>query len=832
MASKYRSRLLHEDPHADREQSRYEKPIPSREYILTYLEQRGEPASHQQLAIELLLFDVDEQDALLRRLMAMTRSGQLLNSRRGVFGLVNKMDLIKGRVQGKREGYGFVISEDATSDLFLSHGEMRKVFDGDEVLARVSSIDSRGRREGRVVEILVRRHTQLIGRFYPEHGFGKVIPHNKSIAHEIMVPPGCQAKAQSGDFVTVKITQYPDAHHHAIGEVVEILGDVATPGLEIELAIRCHDIRFSWSQEVEHEVKGLPSKLKKTDSKGRVDLRHLPFVTIDGEDAKDFDDAVYCEASLQNNKRIGYTLYVAIADVSHYVHPSSPLDLEAQLRGTSVYFPGHVVPMLPEELSNGLCSLKPHEDRLALVCEMDFDLQGQMQCFCFYEGIIHSHARLTYTEVAGILQPPANDTEKQLQQKLEQKHASLLPHLAALYNLYKKLANARYQRGALDFDTVETRIVFSADGRINEIIPVERNDAHKLIEECMLSANVAAADLLLDAKIPALYRVHAGPSEDKLANLYLFLSSIGVGFPRHEKPSPADFQKIIKALENRPDRHLLQTQIIRSMSQAVYQPENIGHFGLGYDAYTHFTSPIRRYPDLLVHRALRYLIRNKPKQPGVFPQSGAAKLSKPDIYPYQLEGLKEFGQKCSHFERRADEATRDVISWLKCEYMQKHLGETFAGVVTSVTNFGLFVELEGIHVDGLVHISSLRNDYYHFDHETHTLQGERTGLCFKIGEPVVVVIAKVNLDERKIDLHLQSGGKYVSTRPLPQRLRHHRSSKKASFSKTKNTNKGSNPKSHSIKKDKHSASINKTNKRKIRVAKNKNQSKRKGNTRL
>ena len=758
-----------QDPFAEREASRYENPIPSREFILEHLEKRGEPASHLELCTELLLFDAVAQDALLRRLGAMTRDGQLISTRNGMFGLINKMDLIKGVIQGNKDGFGFVIPEDGSDDLYLSPHQMSAVFDGDTVLAKQSGMDRRGRREGRIVKVLERKTSQFVGRFYSDQGIGVVIPHNKRITNEILIPPKLHKKAKDGDFVVVQVTQFPHGHHKATGEVLEILGDVSTPGMEIELALRVHNIPHEWPAAVLEEMKRYPARVDGDKEPHRIDLRDKPFVTIDGEDAKDFDDAVFCE----RRRGKGYTLYVAIADVSHYVQIGSALDAEAQVRGNSVYFPGHVIPMLPEHLSNGLCSLKPKEDRLVMVCELDISLHGDIEEYCFYEGIIHSKARLTYTEVAAMLQPPKSDTEKLLQQRVSEKHKALLPHLKELYSLYKQLLLVRAERGALDFETVETRIVFSDQRRIKEIIPVERNDAHRLIEECMLCANVASADLLQDARLPALYRVHEGPSEEKLKNLYDFLREIGIALPRKAKPTPQDYAQILQKLKDRPDRALLQTLVIRSLMQAVYQPANLGHFGLGYEAYTHFTSPIRRYPDLLVHRAIRYLIRSGRPQAGVLPAENATKLKRGDIYPYKLPDLETLGLQCSQSERRADAATWDVINWLKCEYMQNRVGDEFAGVVIGVTNFGLFVELTDVYVEGLVHVTALTNDYYHFDSVSHTLTGERSGLCFRLGDQVRVVVARVDLDERKIELQLKSGGTAGSGpgRALPQRER-------------------------------------------------------------
>jgi len=757
------------DPHAAREAARYDNPIPSREFIIAHLEQRGEPASHMELCTDLLLFDADAQFALERRLEAMTRDGQLMSNRRGVYGLVNKMDLLKGRIVGNKDGFGFLIPEDKSGDLFLSPRQMQKVFDGDTVLARVSGVDQRGRREGKIVEILERKTDQLVGRYYAESGIGMVMPHSKRITQEILIPAGKHKKAKDGDFVVVKITQFPQERHKATGEVLEVLGDVSKPGMEIEVALRTHEIPNEWPREVTQEMKHFPKAVDgDKEREGRVDLRKLPFVTIDGEDAKDFDDAVCC----QHKRGKGFNLYVAIADVSHYVKINSALDSEAQIRGNSVYFPGHVIPMLPEHLSNGLCSLKPKEDRLVMVCELEISASGAIQNFCFYEGIIHSHARLTYTEVAAMLQTPKTDAEKLLQQRITARYKELLPELKNLYALYKQLLQARTERGAMDFETVETRIVFSEQRRIKEIIPVERNDAHRLIEECMLCANVAAAELLQKAKLPALYRVHEGPSEEKLGKLYDFLRSLGIGINRKARPTPKDYKLILDKLKDRPDRSLLQTMVIRSLMQAVYQPTNLGHFGLGFAAYTHFTSPIRRYPDLLVHRAIRYLIRSNKTTEGVLRSGKVATLKRGDIYPYKSDDFEAMGVQLSMTERRADAATYDVLNWLKCEYMQGRIGEEFAGIVTTVTSFGLFVELSDIYIEGLVHVTALTNDYYHFDAASQTLTGERSGLCFRMGDQVRVVVSKVDLDDRKIDLQLiDSTASKGTGRALPQRTR-------------------------------------------------------------
>lgn len=739
------------DPFANREAENYEKPIPSREFIMEYMEQVGEPVSYEHLCEHLELTDDEDQlEALRRRLIAMARDGQLISNRRGVYGLADKMELIKGRIQGNKEGMGFFIPQDGSGDLFLSPGEMVKVFDGDIVLARVSGVDRRGRREGMIVEVLERRTTQVVGRFYHEQGFGLVVPDNRRISQEILIPEKDIGKAQDGQFVVAEIRSYADHRRKAVGAITEILGDHMAPGMEIDVALRGHGIPFEWPKDVERAVAGLTEEVAEADLAGRIDLRHLPFVTIDGEDAKDFDDAVFCEPMDNGGSR----LYVAIADVSHYVKPGSPLDDEAQKRGNSVYFPGHVVPMLPEVLSNGLCSLKPKVNRLTMVCEMELNASGQVEHYRFFEGVIFSHARLTYTEVADMMEESESDTRARSKERLRERYANVVPHLETLYATYLKMAAARQEAGALDFSSTETRIVFGETRKIAEIVPVLRNNAHRLVEECMLAANVCTARFLEDSDLPVLYRVHEGPNTDKLENLSAFLRELGLVLTRKTKPEPKDYQRILESVGDRPDAHLIQTMLVRSMLQAVYQPENIGHFGLGFDAYTHFTSPIRRYPDLLVHRGLRFLIREGKKKQRIRQVDGAPVLTRKEIYPYQLKDMQHFGETCSTYERRADAASYDVQDWLKCEYVQDRVGDEFDGTVSSVTGFGLFVTLNDIYVEGLVHITALQNDYYKFDPVRQLLRGEHSGTEYHLGDSVRVRVARVDLDDRKIDLQL------------------------------------------------------------------------------
>jgi ribonuclease R len=737
------------DPFAQREAENYANPIPSREYIIQTLEQIGEPIGHPELCAHLKLSDEEPVEAVRRRLIAMSRDGQIISNRRGLFGLAAHMDLLKGRIQGNKDGYGFFIPEDGSGDMFLGAREMERLFDGDEVLARHSGFDNRGRREGMVVEILKRRFEQIVGRYYRESGFGILVPDSKRVAHEILIPDQQAGNAQDGQFVVAEITEYPSKRRKAIAKIVEVLGDSTTPGLEIDVAVRSHDIPHIWPEEVEQETARYSEEISEQDLAGRADLRDVPFVTIDGEDAKDFDDAVYARREPGG----GWTLFVAIADVSHYVKIGSALDEEAITRATSVYFPGHVIPMLPEKLSNGLCSLKPRVDRLTMVCEMTIAASGEMTDYNFYEAMIHSHARMTYNEVSDIIELAETDAQKSIQNTLRKRHESLIDDFENLYSLFHALKAVRESRGAMDFDSTETRIVFGEDRKIREIVPVVRNDAHRIIEECMLCANVAAASLLEESKLPALYRVHEGPNPTKLENLRLFLKELDLHLPGGDKPEPADYQYVLKQMAGRPDRILLQTMLIRSLMQAVYQPENLGHFGLGFEAYAHFTSPIRRYPDLLVHRAIRSLIRGKPCA-HTKKHSGAADLARKNIYPYDLKDMIQFGENCSTAERRADAASYSVIDALKCEYMQDRVGDEFVGTITSVTSFGLFVELNDIYVEGLVHISELSNDYYHFDPVHHCLTGERSQKTYRLGDSVEVKVVRVDLDDKKIDLQM------------------------------------------------------------------------------
>ncbi|MDO6825378.1 ribonuclease R [Marinobacter sp. 1_MG-2023] len=736
----------HKDPHANREAQNYENPIQSREFILAHLKDRGAPATHETLCSELGQTSPEGIEALRRRLIAMCRDGQLVCNRRDAYLPIEEADLVSGRVIGHKDGFGFLVPDDGGSDLFLTARQMRQVFHGDRVVARVDRVDDRGRREGVIVDVTEHHTHQTVGRFFKESGIAFVVPENARINHEVLIPEEHAGGAQHGQYVVVDILRQPTIRTQPTGKIVEILGEHMAPGMEIDVAIRSYDIPHSWPEEVGAQAAAIPGEVEEKDKKNRVDIRNMRLVTIDGETARDFDDAIYCEP----RGRGGYRLVVAIADVSHYVRAGSPLDDEALRRGNSVYFPDHVVPMLPEKLSNGLCSLNPDVDRLCMVADMTISAAGNISGYTFYQAVMRSHARLTYTKVSDMLERP--DSEPGY--RLSAQYADVLPHLHNLYDLYKLLRKARTARGAIDFETTETRIIFDAERKIEEIVPVHRNDAHKIVEESMLCANVAAARFLKKHKVPALYRVHDGPSEERLNAVRLFLGELGLQLGGGDQPTSADYQELLSQIVDRPDANVIQTVMLRSLSQAVYSPEESGHFGLGFPSYAHFTSPIRRYPDLIVHRAIKSRIHNPEVtkdivSPTVFDEELAH-------YPYDYARMQQFGEHVSMTERRADDATRDVMAWLKCEFLSEHVGEEFDGVIASVVPFGFFVELADVYVEGLVHISTLSGDYFHHDSAKHRLIGERTAVSFRLGDEVRVRVVRVGLEDRKIDLELIS----------------------------------------------------------------------------
>lgn len=718
------------DPFSEREREKYGgQAIPSREFILSYLEERGAPLTQESLCEEWDIVEDWAVEAVCRRLRAMERDGQLIRNRRQGYGLVAKMDLIKGRVIGHPEGYGFLVPDEGGEDLYISPRQMRQLLHGDRVVMRIAGIDSRGRREAALVEILERNTERVVGRFFQEQGVGFVAPDNRRLSQDIVVPPEGQGDARHGQIVIVELIEQPTKHSRPIGRIREVLGDHMAPGMEVQIAIASHDIPTEWPDAVTAETVRLAPEVPESTKQGRWDLRDLPLVTIDGVTARDFDDAVYCERRGQN-----WRLIVAIADVSWYVRPGSALDEEAQRRGNSVYFPDRVIPMLPEALSNGLCSLNPEVDRLCLACDLTISFLGRITRSRFVAAVMRSHARLTYDAVAAML--VAQDS------RIRRRYEPLLPHLENLYGVFRALQAAREQRGAIDFETQETIIEYGPDRKIERILPTERNDAHRLIEECMIAANVAAARFLQRHRIPGLYRVHEGPTLEKLEKLRCFLGELGLGLGGGDKPAPPDFAMLLERIQGRPDGHLIQTVMLRSLAQAVYSPDNVGHFGLSLEAYAHFTSPIRRFPDLLTHRAIRHVL-----------QGGKA-----DNFGYSHADMAQLGEQCSMTERRADEAVWDAVEWLKCEYMRDKVGEEYDGVVASVTAFGLFVELKDIYVQGLVHVTALRNDYYHFDPAGHRLRGERSGQVYRLGDPLRVRVMRVDLDERKIDFELAEAG--------------------------------------------------------------------------
>ena len=657
------------DPFLEREREQYEHPLPSREYILQLLAEQGVPLAEEMLS-DMLHIKPDEAEVFARRLRAMERDGQIMRNRKRAICVMDKLDLIKGKIQGHPDGFGFLIPEDGSPDLVLSAREMHKSLHGDTVMARVGGMDRRGRREASIVEVLEHGTTRLVGRLYEEHGIQFVVAENRRISQGILVAPSERSNAQPGQVVVLEIMQQPSKNAQPIGRIVEVLGNYADPGMEIEIALRKHDLPNEFPADAKHQAEKFAPQVLPEDYAGREDIRQLPLVTIDGETARDFDDAVYCE-----QQGSGFRLVVAIADVSHYVHTGDALDKEALNRGNSVYFPRRVIPMLPEELSNGLCSINPNVERLCMVCDMQINQQGDIEKYRFYPSVMFSHARLTYNQVADMLANP--------QGEIAQQFAAVLPHINHLYTLFKTLLQAREKRGAIDFETIETQMIFNDSGKIERIIPVMRNDAHRLIEECMLAANVCTANFLNEHQHQALYRVHEGPTPEKLDAVREFFKEFGLQLGGGDEPQAADYAKLLKQIKGRPDMALLQTVMLRSLRQARYAPENVGHFGLGYEAYTHFTSPIRRYPDLLVHRAIKAVLNGKQYKP--------------------KEKWEALGIHCSQTERRADDATRDVEAWLKCFYIRDHLGSVFNGTVSSVTGFGLFVALDDLYVEGLVH---------------------------------------------------------------------------------------------------------------------------------
>ena len=714
------------DTHQATEAEKYARPIPSREYLLETLRASGAPQTADSLAEALKLKDKGLRAALDKRLGAMVRDGQLLRNRRDEYLLLDRVALRTGQVTGHKDGFGFFIPDDGSDDAFLPPSQMRAVMHGDRVAVRIVGVDGRGRKEGAVVEVLERRTRQVAGRFHLEHGVGTVVPDNRRISQRVVIPPKDRNGAAHGSLVVAEIVEPPSRDALAVGRISRVLPEEGVAQTAIELAIASHQLPHEFPAAVLREARRYGKSVEAKGLGPRIDLRNVPLVTIDGEDARDFDDAVFAEPT-----KGGWRLLVAIADVSHYVRPDTALDTEARERATSVYFPSRVIPMLPEQLSNHLCSLMPDVDRACMVAELAIGRDGKVTRARFYAALMRSAARLTYTRAAEALIARDPEVRGTLSQPV-------LDSLESLHDLYRALRRHREVRGALDFESAEVKVIVGDDGRVADLRSYPRNDAHRLIEECMIAANVEAARFLKKHKMPALYRVHAQPDEERILDLKRFLATRGLLLETEGEIDPLKLAKLLKQVQGRPDAPMLEGMIIRSLAQAVYQPENIGHFGLALEAYAHFTSPIRRYPDLLVHRAIRHALAE----------------GTPEDFEHPAREMEQLGQQCSMRERRADEASRDVVAFLKCEFMRDRLGETFAGVVTGVTDFGLFVQLEGLQVDGLVHVATLGRDYYRYEEDRKALVGERSGELYTLGDKLTVKVTRVDPSERKIDFEL------------------------------------------------------------------------------
>ena len=671
------------------------------------------------------------------------------------------MSEVCGTVIGHRDGHGFVHRDDGEAAIYLSQQEMHSVLHRDRVRVRIVRYDRKGRPEGRVLDIIERRKASIIGRLLHENGMWLVAPEDRRYGQDILIPKNATAAATTGQVVAVELTEPPSMFSQPVGRVVEVLGEIDDPGMEIEIAVRKYEVPHRFSAESLAQAAALPDHVRPVDHRHRIDLTDVPLVTIDGEDARDFDDAVYCEPQQLGrgkNAAAGWRLVVAIADVSHYVKPGEPIDDDAYERATSVYFPRRVIPMLPEKLSNGLCSLNPEQDRLSMVCDMVVDDHGAITAYQFYPAVICSQARFTYTEVAAIL---GNTRGPEAQRRSE-----LVPHLIHLHEVYRALLKHRGTRGAVDFETTETQIVADENGRIERIEPRKRNEAHRLIEEAMLAANVCAAEFIADHGHPALYRVHEGPTTEKRITLQNYLKAMGLGVSLSDDPTPGELQAIALATRERPDATQIHAMLLRSMQQAHYTAANSGHFGLAYEAYTHFTSPIRRYPDLLVHRVIKALLNGKryhlatgaledaPKPVKAVRTSDGKAAPKRTASAQELEQWNAAGAHCSSNERRADEASRDVEAWLKCRYMRERLGEEFSGTVSAVVPFGLFVTLDDLYVEGLLHITEIGGGYYRYDEVRQELHGERSGVRYAAGTRVRVQVSRVDLDSRRIDFRM------------------------------------------------------------------------------
>ena len=701
----------------------YKHPIPKRGAILNFLREAGQPLKAEAL---MKGFDLDGQrmrTLLMDQLNKMVRAGQIIENRRGEFCLLEKLQLITGTVSGHQDGFGFLRRDDGGEDMYLSAREMRAIFHGDRVAVRAAGKDRRGRDEARLVEILERGTREIAGEFIRERGIGVVIPDNPKVAHRILIAKGEAGSAKHGQIVVAKILDFPTHVEQATGKIVQVIGEPGKKGIATDIAIHSHGIPTDWPKAVRQQAKKLGREVSAGDKKNRIDLRDANLLTIDGADARDFDDAVFCEPSGK-----GYRLLVAIADVAHYVEKGVPLDKQAIRRGTSVYFPDRVVPMLPEILSNGLCSLKPGVDRLCLVCEMHVGVDGKVSRAKFYEAVMRSSARLTYGQVNDFL---TGKSEKQIPKSVQD-------DVRHLHDVFKVFLKNRRKRGAIELDIPQTRINVDGHGAVTSISAVPRNDAHRLIEESMIAANVQAAKFLRKHKVAGLYRVHAKPDPDRFEELRQYLLELGLKVPHPEHVQPRQLNNLMQKVKDRPDSVAISMALLRSMSHAEYTPKNIGHFGLALDAYAHFTSPIRRYPDLLVHRAVRHILRG----------------GRAGNYDYDGGAMEQLGSVCSEHERRAEDATREVEAWLKCQYMEDKVGEQYEGVITGVTNFGVFVQLPELQIDGLVHVTSLQNDYYRFEASSQSLIGDRSGTQYRLGDRLTIVVSRVDLESKRIDFQL------------------------------------------------------------------------------
>ncbi len=748
-----------QDPHLERETSNYETPVPSREFILSVLTEMGIPVKRRVLLKHFELEDPELQEGLRRRLKAMVRDGQLFKSPEGLIPITH-IDAVTGVLVIEKEGQGYIRTHEGQT-ILLAAPALRGFYDGDEVEGQITQLDKEGYSRGRITKLITGVKPLVIGRLLKSSSIYEVLPFDRKFSQHITIPKEHKGEAKDGDIVQIEILRDEkyQSHVEPVARVIEVLGDFSTPGIEVKMAIRKFGIPEIWPKAVEKECKQFNvDNIKHTSD--RTDLRDLPLVTIDGEDAKDFDDAVYCE-----QKKEGWLLWVAIADVSHYVKKGSALDKEAMNRGNSTYFPGSVIPMLPEVLSNELCSLKPNVPRLCVVCEMSVNKQGEITRSTFYRATMHSKARLTYTEVSEIIR--GNET-------VRERYQSLLRPLEALHSLYEAFSKQRKERGAIDFDTVETRILFDVGGKIKSIVPTVRNVAHKMIEESMLAANVCAAKFLQSHKKATLFRNHDRPPADKLKSLRQFLSELGLDLPGQQHPTAIDYSNLIKDIQHREDKHLIETVMLRSLSQAQYSPKNIGHFGLAYPSYLHFTSPIRRYPDLVVHRGIVDAIAEKGKKKA------------------ENEDYENLGLHCSETERRSDDATRDASLALKCHYMVEKIGSEYKGVVSGVASFGIFVELKDIYVEGLVHVTQLGNEYFNYDAAHHRMVGDRTRTVFRLGDSVEVRVVRVDVETKRIDLELLNQPVHQPT-SRKQQKKHHKKEEKTKRAEPKKRKKRNKP---------------------------------------